>query len=77
MTATTIYLGGAPAAPLGQRILKFPLTRILLALAFFMVPFLLIQGGATHFLKKSCTRVWANSLGPSWAACRMRFTLSR
>ena len=52
MTATTIYLGGAPAAPLGQRILKFPLTRILLALAFFMVPFLLIQGGATHFFEE-------------------------
>lgn len=58
MTATTIYLGGAPAAPIGQRILKFPLTRILLAVAFFMVPFLLIQGGATHFFEeKLFTRI--------------------
>ncbi|OYU43804.1 MAG: CPBP family intramembrane metalloprotease [Burkholderiales bacterium PBB4] len=51
MTATTIYLGGAPTSHLGQRILRFPLTRILLALAFFMVPFLLIQGGAMHFFE--------------------------
>jgi len=48
-TATNIYMGGAATAPLGQRILRFPLTRIVLAIAFFMVPFLLIQGAATHF----------------------------
>lgn len=52
MHTSTIYLGGAPSAPLGQRILKFPLTRILLALVFFMVPFLLIQAGATHFFEE-------------------------
>lgn len=50
-TATSIYLGGTAPAPLGQRILRFPLTRILLAIAFFMVPFLLIQGAATHFFE--------------------------
>lgn len=40
------------AVPLGQRILRFPLTRILLALVFFMVPFLLIQAGATQFFEE-------------------------
>ncbi|MES2581184.1 MAG: type II CAAX endopeptidase family protein [Pseudomonadota bacterium] len=49
-TATSVYLGGT-AAPLGQRILRFPLTRIILAIAFFMVPFLLIQGASTHFFE--------------------------
>ncbi len=48
---TAIYLGGAPAAPLAQRILRFPLTRIVLALVFFMVPFLLIQAASTHFFE--------------------------
>ena len=51
MTASAIYLGGAPDAPLARRILRFPLTRLLLAVAFFMVPFLLIQGGAMHFFE--------------------------
>ena len=49
--ATNIYRGGAATAPLGQRILQFPLTRILLGIVFFMVPFLLIQGAATHFFE--------------------------
>ena len=48
-TATSIYLGSTVAAPLGQRILRFPLTRIVLALVFFMVPFLLIQAASTSF----------------------------
>ncbi len=48
-TATSVYLGGTAAAPLGQRILRFPLTRILLSVAFFMVPFLLIQAASTQF----------------------------
>lgn len=49
---TAIYLGGSAAtAPLAQRILRFPLTRIVLALLFFMVPFLLIQAGSTHFFE--------------------------
>jgi membrane protease YdiL (CAAX protease family) len=57
-TATSIYLGGAAAAPLGQRILRFPLTRILLAIVFFMVPFLLIQGASAHFFEvKLYTRI--------------------
>lgn len=51
-TATSIYLGGSVATPLGQRILRFPLTRILLALVFFMVPFLLIQAASTNFLEE-------------------------
>ena len=51
-TATAICRGGPIAAPLGQRILRFPLTRILLALVFFMVPFLLIQAGATQFFEE-------------------------
>lgn len=50
-TATSIYLGGSVATPLGQRILRFPLTRILLALVFFMVPFLLIQAASTSFFE--------------------------
>jgi hypothetical protein len=48
---TAIYLGGSAAVPLSQRILRFPLTRIVLALAFFMVPFLLIQAASTHFFE--------------------------
>ncbi|MBK9574396.1 MAG: CPBP family intramembrane metalloprotease [Rhodoferax sp.] len=50
-TATSICLGGSVAAPLGQRVLRFPLTRILLALVFFMVPFLLIQAASTSFFE--------------------------
>lgn len=50
-TATSVYLGGTAAAPLGQRILRFPLTRIVLALVFFMVPFLLMQAASTHFFE--------------------------
>ncbi|MDO8283830.1 MAG: type II CAAX endopeptidase family protein [Rhodoferax sp.] len=49
---TSIYLGGSAAVPLAQRILRFPVTRIVLALIFFMVPFLLIQAGATHFFEE-------------------------
>lgn len=49
---TSIYLGGSAAAPLAQRVLRFPVTRIVLALIFFMVPFLLIQAGATHFFEE-------------------------
>ena len=52
MTATAIYLGGSAAAPLGQRILRFPLTRIVLALVFFLLPFVLIQAGATHLFEE-------------------------
>lgn len=48
---TTIDRGGATAIALGQRVLRFPLTRIVLAIAFFMVPFLLIQGASLHFLE--------------------------
>lgn len=51
---------GSPnaAAPLGQRILRFPLTRIVLAVVFFMLPFLLIQAGATHlFTEKIFSRM--------------------
>ena len=58
MAASTIYLGGGPTLPISQRILQFPLTRILLALVFFMVPFLLIQGASTHFFdEKLFTRM--------------------
>jgi hypothetical protein len=49
---TAIYLGGSAALPLTQRVLRFPLTRIVLALVFFMLPFLLIQAGATHFFEE-------------------------
>lgn len=51
MTASTAYLGTPLVAPLNQRILRFPLTRILLGAVFLMLPFLLIQGGATHFFE--------------------------
>lgn len=51
-TATPISIGGSVPTRLGQRILHFPLTRIILALVFFMVPFLLIQAGATHFFEE-------------------------
>ena len=49
---TSIYLGSPLAAALAQRILRFPVTRIVLSLVFFMVPFLLIQSGATHFFEE-------------------------
>ena len=49
---TSIYLGGTATTPLAQRILRFPVTRIVLGLVFFMVPFLLIQAGATHFFEE-------------------------
>lgn len=45
---TAIHPGDARAAPLFQRFLRFPLTRIILGIAFFMVPFLLIQASAKH-----------------------------
>lgn len=67
---TSIYLGGSAAEPLAQRILRFPVTRIVLALVFFMVPFLLMQAGATHFLKKNCSRAWRSCWGPAWGAWR-------
>lgn len=50
-TATSIYQGGSVATRLAQRTLRFPLVRIILAMVFFMVPFLLIQAGATHFFE--------------------------
>ena len=52
MIATAIYLGGAPDAPLAHRSLRFPLTCIVLALVFFMLPFLLIQADAMHFFEE-------------------------
>lgn len=62
---TSIYLGGSAAAPLAQRILRFPVTRIVLALIFFMVPFLLIQAGATHFFEEKLF----SRLGQLFGAC--------
>ncbi len=50
-TATSVHLGGSVAQPLGQRVLRFPLTRILLSLVFFMLPFLLIQAASTSFFE--------------------------
>ncbi|MBK9520518.1 MAG: CPBP family intramembrane metalloprotease [Rhodocyclaceae bacterium] len=47
----SISANGNLTATLGQRILRFPLTRIVLGVAFFMVPFLLIQGFSTNFLE--------------------------
>jgi membrane protease YdiL (CAAX protease family) len=46
-----IHPDGLAATPLSHRILRFPLTRIVLALVFFMVPFLLIQAGSGHFFE--------------------------
>lgn len=56
---TTATLSHSPAPfPLGQRILRFPLTRLLLALVSLMLPFLLIQAAATHgFDDKLFTRI--------------------
>jgi len=62
---TSIYLGGSAAAPLAQRVLRFPVTRIVLALVFFMVPFLLIQAGATHFFEEKLF----SRLGQLFGAC--------
>lgn len=62
---TSIYLGGTAAGPLAQRILRFPVTRIVLALVFFMVPFLLIQAGATHFFEEKLF----SRLGQLFGAC--------
>ena len=50
--STSIHHGGSMPAPLATRILRFPVTHIVLGLAFFMVPFLLIQAGATHFFEE-------------------------
>lgn len=62
---TSIYLGGSASAPLAHRILCFPVTRIVLALVFFMVPFLLIQAGATHFFEEKLF----SRLGQLFGAC--------
>ena len=62
---TSIYLGGSASAPLAQRILRFPVTRIVLALVFLMVPFLLIQAGATHFFEEKLF----SRLGQLFGAC--------
>jgi len=62
---TSIYLGGSAAAPLAQRILRFPVTRIVLSLVFFMVPFLLIQAGATHFFEEKLF----SRMGQLFGAC--------
>ena len=62
---TSIYLGSPLAAALAQRILRFPVTRIILALVFFMVPFLLIQAGATHFFEEKLF----SRLGQLFGAC--------
>ncbi|MBK6592816.1 MAG: CPBP family intramembrane metalloprotease [Burkholderiales bacterium] len=62
---TAIDLGGATGVPLAHRILRFPLTRIVLALVFFMVPFLLIQAGATHFFEEKLF----SRLGQFFGAC--------
>lgn len=70
MTATTsIYNSMTTEAtsdnPLGQRILRFPLTRILLGIVFFMLPFLLIQAGALHFFDAK----WISRLGQFFGVC--------
>ena len=62
---TSIYLGGSASAPLAHRILCFPVTRIVLALVFFMVPFLLIQAGATHYFEEKLF----SRLGRLFGAC--------
>ena len=62
---TSIYLGSPLAEPLAQRILRFPVTRIILALVFFMVPFLLIQAGATHLFEEKLF----SRLGQLFGAC--------
>lgn len=62
---TSIYLGGSASAPLAHRILCFPVTRIVLALVFFMVPFLLIQAGATHYFEEKLF----SRLGQLFGAC--------
>jgi len=62
---TSIYLGGSSAAPLARRILRFPVTRIVLALVFFMVPFQLIQAGATHFFEEKLF----SRMGQLFGAC--------
>ena len=62
---TAIELGGATGAPLALRILRFPVTRIVLSLVFFMVPFLLIQAGATHFFEEKLF----SRLGQFFGAC--------
>ncbi len=62
---TSIGLGGSAAAPLALRMLHFPVTRIVLALVFFMLPFLLIQAGATHFFEEKLF----SRLGQLFGAC--------
>lgn len=55
---TAIYPRPPIGEPLVQRILRFPLTRLLLSLVFLMLPFLLLQAGVKHlFEDKLFTRM--------------------
>jgi len=76
-TATSIYMGGTAAAPLGQRILRFPLTRILLALVFFMVPFLLIQAASTNLLEAKLYSRLGQLLGAVMGCLSYAFYVTR
>lgn len=76
-TATSVYLGGSAPAPLGQRILRFPLTRILLGIAFFMVPFLLIQGASTHFFEVKLYTRMGQLLGAVMGCLSYAFYVTR
>ena len=74
---TSIYLGGSAAAPLAQRVLRFPVTRIVLALVFFMVPFLLIQAGATHFFEEKLFSRLGQLLGACVGCLSYAFYVAR
>lgn len=65
MTVSTTHLIAPAGLPLGPRILNFPVTRILLGIAAFMVPFILIQAGALHFFE---TKLFSR-LGQLLGAC--------
>ena len=74
---TATYPGGSAAAPLLLRILRFPLTRIVLALVFFMVPFLLIQAGATHFFTEKLFSRMGQLLGACMGCLSYAFYVTK
>lgn len=66
-----------PLVPLGQRILRFPLTRIVLATVFFMLPFLLLQAVATHIFEDKLFSRLGQVLGACLGCLSYAFYVTR
>lgn len=74
---TAIYQAGFAAVPLAQRILRFPVTRIVLGMVFFMLPFLLIQAAATHYVDEKLFTRLGQLLGASVGCLSYAFYVVR